>query len=110
MLSVYEITKKNYNQKLLQWIISEETKNCSKNNKCVKCTRTGARMKNSLQALFLNVGYCSIASCCHYSISSCFDIIHSRFAEVDKKPYEIDGNQLDFVMIGLTRRFDFQFL
>ena len=41
----------------------------------------------------------------HYSISSCFDILHSRLAEIDRKPYEIDGNQPDFVMIGLTRRF-----
>ena len=46
----------------------------------------------------------------HYSISSCFDILHSRLAEIDIKPYEIDGNQSDFVMIGLTRRFGFQFL
>ena len=46
----------------------------------------------------------------HYSISSCFDILHSRLAEIDSKPYEIDGNQPDFVMIGLTRRFGFQFL
>ena len=46
----------------------------------------------------------------HYSISSCFDIIHSQLAEIDRKPYEIDGNQPDFVMIGLTRRFGFQFL
>ena len=45
----------------------------------------------------------------HYSISSCFDILHSRLAEIDRKPYEINGNQLDFVMIGLTRRFGFQF-
>ena len=42
--------------------------------------------------------------------SSCFDILHSRLAEIDRKPYEIDGNQPDFVMIGLTRRFGFQFL
>ena len=46
----------------------------------------------------------------HYSISSCFDILHSRLVELIKKPYEIDGNQPDFVMIGLTRRFGFQFL
>ena len=45
----------------------------------------------------------------HYSISSCFDILHSRLAEIDRKPYEINGNQPDFVMIGLTRRFGFQF-
>ena len=45
-----------------------------------------------------------------YSISSSFDILHSRLAEIDRKPYEIDGNQPDFVMIGLTRRFGFQFL
>ena len=42
--------------------------------------------------------------------SSCFDILHSRLAEIDRKPYEIDGNQPDFVMIGLTQRFGFQFL
>ena len=46
----------------------------------------------------------------YYSISSCFDILHSRLAEIDRKPYEIDGNQPEFVMIGLTRRFGFQFL
>ena len=46
----------------------------------------------------------------HYSISSCFDILHSRLAKFDRKPYEIDGNQPDFIMIGLTRRFSFQFL
>ena len=46
----------------------------------------------------------------HYSISSCFDILHSRLAEIDRKPYEIDGNQPNFVMIGLTWRFGFQFL
>ena len=45
-----------------------------------------------------------------YSISSSFDILHSRLAEIDRKPYEIDGNQPDFVMVGLTRRFGFQFL
>ena len=45
-----------------------------------------------------------------YSISSSFDILHSRLAEIDRKPYEIDGNQPDFVMIGLARRFGFQFL
>ena len=38
-----------------------------------------------------------------YSISSSFDILHSRLAEIDRKPYEIDGNQPDFVMIRLTR-------
>ena len=32
----------------------------------------------------------------HYSISSSFDILHSRLAEIDRKPYEIDGNQPDF--------------
>ena len=46
----------------------------------------------------------------HYSISSSFDILHSRLAEIDKNTYEIDGNQPDFVMIGLTQRFGFQFL
>ena len=46
----------------------------------------------------------------HYSISSCFDILHSRLTEIDRKPYEIDGNQPDFIMIGLTLRFGFQFL
>ena len=38
----------------------------------------------------------------HYSISSCFDILHSRLAEIDRKPYEINGNQPEFVMVGLT--------
>ena len=32
----------------------------------------------------------------HCSISSSFDILHSRLAEIDRKPYEIDGNQPDF--------------
>ena len=45
-----------------------------------------------------------------YSISSSFDILHSRLAEIDKNTYEIDGNQPYFVMIGLTRRLGFQFL
>ena len=30
--------------------------------------------------------------------------------EIDRKSYEIDGNQPDFVMTGLTRRFGFQFV
>ena len=46
----------------------------------------------------------------HYSISSSLDIFHSQLAEIDKNTYEIDENQPDFVMIGLTRRFGFQFL
>ena len=46
----------------------------------------------------------------HYSISSSLDILHSQLAEIDKNTYEIDENQPDFVMIGLTRRFGFQFL
>ena len=46
----------------------------------------------------------------YYSISSCFDSLHCRLAEIDKNTNEIDGNQPDFVMIGLTRRFGFQFL
>ena len=28
--------------------------------------------------------------------SSCFEILHSRIAEIDIRPYEIDGNQPDF--------------
>ena len=52
---------------------------------------------------FNTVHHCSIAPCCYYSFSSCFDIFHSRLAEIDRKPYEIDGNQPDFAMIGLTR-------
>ena len=39
----------------------------------------------------------------HYSISSSFEILHSRLAKIHRKPYEIDENQPDFVMIGLTR-------
>ena len=38
-----------------------------------------------------------------YSISSSFDVFHSPLDEIDRKPYEIDGNQPDFVMIGLTQ-------
>ena len=33
---------------------------------------------------------------CTCSISSSFDILHSRLAEIDGRPYEIDGNQPDF--------------
>ena len=46
----------------------------------------------------------------HYSISSCFDMLHSQLAKINRKSYEIDRNQPDFVMIGLTRLFGFQFL
>ena len=28
--------------------------------------------------------------------SSCFEILHFRLAEIDIRPYEIDGNQPDF--------------
>ena len=38
----------------------------------------------------------------HYSISSSFDILHSWLVEIDKNTYEIDGNQPEYVMIGLT--------
>ena len=31
-----------------------------------------------------------------FLFSSCFEIIHSRLAEIDIRPYEIDGNQPDF--------------
>ena len=31
-----------------------------------------------------------------FLISSCFEILHSRLAEIDIRPYEIDGNQPDF--------------
>ena len=31
-----------------------------------------------------------------FLFSSCFEILHSRLAEIDIRPYEIDGNQLDF--------------
>ena len=30
------------------------------------------------------------------SISSSFDVLHSRLIEIDRRPYEIDGNQPDF--------------
>ena len=46
----------------------------------------------------------------HYSISFFFDILHFWLTEIDRIPYEIDGNQIEFVMIGLTWRFGFQFL
>ena len=36
------------------------------------------------------------ASSLHLSISLCFEILHSRLAEIDRRPYEIDGNQPDF--------------
>ena len=31
-----------------------------------------------------------------FTISSCFEFLHSRLAEIDIRPYEIDGNQPDF--------------
>ena len=31
-----------------------------------------------------------------FLFSSCFEIHHSRLAEIDIRPYEIDGNQPDF--------------
>ena len=31
-----------------------------------------------------------------FLFSSFFEILHSRLAEIDIRPYEIDGNQLDF--------------
>ena len=31
-----------------------------------------------------------------FLFSSCFEIRHSRLAEIDIRPYEIDGNQPDF--------------
>ena len=31
-----------------------------------------------------------------FLFSSCFEILHSQFAEIDIRPYEIDGNQPDF--------------
>ena len=66
--------------------------------------------ENSSCSEFSLFRHCSIASYGYYSISSCFDILHSRLAEIDRKPYEIDGNQPEFVMIGLTWLFGFQFL
>ena len=31
-----------------------------------------------------------------FLFSSCFEILHYRLAEIDRRPYEIDGNQPDF--------------
>ena len=31
-----------------------------------------------------------------FLFSSCIEILHSRLAEIDIRPYEIDGNQPDF--------------
>ena len=31
-----------------------------------------------------------------FLFSSCFEILHSRLAEIDIRPYEIDGNQPEF--------------
>ena len=31
-----------------------------------------------------------------FLFSSCFEILHSRLAEIDIRPYEIDGNQPNF--------------
>ena len=68
--------------------------------------------ENSSCSEFSLFRHCSIASCGYYSLCNIpfllfFYILHSRLAEIDRKPYEIDGNQPDFVMIGLTRRFGF---
>ena len=50
-------------------------------------------------------GYCSIGHCSLHPILqlaiflqffSCFEILHSWLAEIDMRPYEIDGNQPDF--------------
>ena len=46
-------------------------------------------------------GCCSSASCnfllaIFLQFSSCFEILHSWLAEIDMRPYEIDGNQPDF--------------
>ena len=44
--------------------------------------------------LFLHPASCSLLF--FFLFSSCFEILHSRLAEIDIRPYEIDGNQLDF--------------
>ena len=36
------------------------------------------------------------AACYFFLFSSCFEILHSQLAEIDIRPYEIDGNQPDF--------------
>ena len=38
----------------------------------------------------------SLLPACTGSISSSFDILHSRLTEIDGRPFEIDGNQPDF--------------
>ena len=52
--------------------------------------------------------YCFIASCgyySHYTVPFLQALIFfiPDLLKLIKKPYEIDGNQPDFVMIGLTR-------
>ena len=36
------------------------------------------------------------AACYCFLFSSCFEILHSRLADIDRRPYEIDGNQPEF--------------
>ena len=121
MLRAREITKTNQNKSYYKGRneINQNGVVCTQNGKSREfrykqnfcyIAKFPVVAKFSLLALFINVGYCSIAPHCYYSISSCFDILHSQLAEIDRKPYEIDGNQPDVVMIGLTRRFVFQFL
>ena len=56
------------------------------------------------------VGYCSIAPTATIPFLLALIFFILSLLKLIKKPYEIDGNQLDFVMIGLTQRFGFQFL
>ena len=39
---------------------------------------------------------CILQLAIFFLFSSCFEILHSRLAEIDIRPYEIDGNQPDF--------------
>ena len=39
---------------------------------------------------------CILQLAIFFLFSSCFEIFHSRLAEIDIRPYEIDGNQPDF--------------
>ena len=39
---------------------------------------------------------CNLLLAIFLQFSSCFEILHSWLAEIDMRPYEIDGNQADF--------------
>ena len=69
-----------------------------------ECENFAMPYQNSLFPYAGYCGFCSIGHCslhptaCYFFFlfSSCFEILHSRLAEIDIRPYKIDGNQPDF--------------